>query len=348
MIEEIEAQGLSNVVSWQPHGRCFKVHDVPTFKILLQNYFKLSKLASFQRQLNLYGFQRLTVGLDKGSYYHERFLRSRPDLVGKIERVKVKGTGVRAKSNPDDEPNLYSYPAVDARAEITISSSTSNYMNPEEQAPKARKLSTENEIGSTPIFTNVNYTSQYNKVNGGIEEDVKASTVSYDTVILKEPCSIMTGLVRNMSSLNVFPSHGNEFSLPSWKNTNMHNATFPTSTTRPSNMLPVVTSSYLRNVSSCVLHHNSSFASVFSTDFSAMDHNDEMERSQSIEQPLIMDSSGLSKNATIAVENLRAAIEVDDNVSFDKLVDEMFQHDQNIEFPDLIKLATESNMKYPV
>ena len=48
------------------------------------------------------------------------------------------------------------------------------------------------------------------------------------------------------------------------------------------------------------------------------------------------------------MEKLRAANETDDNVSFDKLVDEMFQHDQNIEFPDLIKLATESDLKHAV
>jgi HSF-type DNA-binding len=27
ILSEIENDGLSHVVSWQPHGRCFKVHD---------------------------------------------------------------------------------------------------------------------------------------------------------------------------------------------------------------------------------------------------------------------------------------------------------------------------------
>ena len=58
MLERVEAEGMEDVVSWQSHGRCFVVHNVAKFKELLPNYFKLSKIASFQRQLNLYGFQR--------------------------------------------------------------------------------------------------------------------------------------------------------------------------------------------------------------------------------------------------------------------------------------------------
>ena len=51
--------------------------------------------------------QRLTSGLDKSGYYHERFLRGRPDLLWTIPRSKVKGTKVRAKSNPAAEPKFW-------------------------------------------------------------------------------------------------------------------------------------------------------------------------------------------------------------------------------------------------
>jgi len=60
MLDSVDADGYSHIVSWQPHGRCFVVHKPKEFVELLPNYFKLSKLPSFQRQLNLYGFQRLT------------------------------------------------------------------------------------------------------------------------------------------------------------------------------------------------------------------------------------------------------------------------------------------------
>lgn len=108
MLQLVESDGLDHIVSWQPHGRCFVVHKPEEFTAILPRYFKLSKIASFQRQLNLYGFQRLTKGLDRGGYYNECFLRGKEFLLDNLQRVKVKGTGVRAKSNPEDEPDFYS------------------------------------------------------------------------------------------------------------------------------------------------------------------------------------------------------------------------------------------------
>jgi HSF-type DNA-binding len=72
----------------------------------------MSKLALFQRQLYLYGFQRLTRGRDRGCYYHECFLRGRVDLARDMHRVVVKGTVIKAATNPDQEPNLYSLPTL--------------------------------------------------------------------------------------------------------------------------------------------------------------------------------------------------------------------------------------------
>lgn len=112
MLERVEKEGFGHVVSWQPHGRCFVVHNTELFKELLPRYFTLSKIASFQRQLNLYGFTRLTRGNDKGGYYHEMFLLGKPFLMRRIQRVKVKGTGVRARSNPDQEPDFWAMPWV--------------------------------------------------------------------------------------------------------------------------------------------------------------------------------------------------------------------------------------------
>jgi HSF-type DNA-binding len=75
-------------------------------------YFRQSKLTSFQRQLNLYGFNRLSQGRDRGGYYHECFLRGKPFLAARMSRVKVKGTRTKAASNPDKEPDFYALPPV--------------------------------------------------------------------------------------------------------------------------------------------------------------------------------------------------------------------------------------------
>uniref|UniRef100_A0A7S0ADT0 HSF-type DNA-binding domain-containing protein n=1 Tax=Minutocellus polymorphus TaxID=265543 RepID=A0A7S0ADT0_9STRA len=104
----LNGQILSQIVCFQPHGRAFKVQDVPLFKAcVLPVYFGKMKYSSFLRQLNLYGFTRLSKGPDKGGYYHELFLQHRQYLVYRIQRMKVKGSGTRAAANPDKEPNFY-------------------------------------------------------------------------------------------------------------------------------------------------------------------------------------------------------------------------------------------------
>jgi hypothetical protein len=46
-----------------------------------------NKLSSFQRQLNLYGFRRITKGEMMGAYYHPRFQRDHPDTSCEIRRL---------------------------------------------------------------------------------------------------------------------------------------------------------------------------------------------------------------------------------------------------------------------
>ena len=114
MLDQIETDGLASVISWQSHGRCFVVHDPKRFsENVMPAYFRQTKFASFQRQLNLYGFSRLTSGKDKGGYYHELFLRGKKFLCHRIQRLKIKGTGVRKASSPDTEPQFYDMPPID-------------------------------------------------------------------------------------------------------------------------------------------------------------------------------------------------------------------------------------------
>lgn len=115
MLEQIrlDKTHLAKIVSWQPHGRSFCVHKPKAFeKEVLSHFFDQHKYASFQRQLNLYGFLRITKGPDRGSYYHELFLRNRKFLCEGIKRMKVKGTGARFASNPDQEPDFYKMQSV--------------------------------------------------------------------------------------------------------------------------------------------------------------------------------------------------------------------------------------------
>jgi len=108
-----ETANHPDVITWCPHGRAFVVKKPKVFTAeVMINYFRQSKLTSFQRQLNLYGFRRITQGVDSGAYYHELFLRGRPDLTSKMVRQKVKGTGHKQPTDASTEPNFYAMPPV--------------------------------------------------------------------------------------------------------------------------------------------------------------------------------------------------------------------------------------------
>lgn len=90
MLRELEENGETEVVSFFPHGRAFAVHNPTRFvSEVMPKYFRQSRLSSFQRQLNLYGFTRITAGPDAGGYYHELFLKGRPALCVHMRRVGV-------------------------------------------------------------------------------------------------------------------------------------------------------------------------------------------------------------------------------------------------------------------
>lgn len=111
--ESLPHTDASSIVSWLPHGRAFIVKKPKQFTTeIMPKYFRQTKLTSFQRQLNLYGFRRITRGPDSGAYYHELFLRGRLQLCMKMVRQKVKGTGHKQPTDISTEPNFYTMPSI--------------------------------------------------------------------------------------------------------------------------------------------------------------------------------------------------------------------------------------------
>ena len=101
MLSDVEKDNISDVVSFASHGRSFSVHDMDKFvSQVMPKYFKQTKWNSFARQLNMYGFIRITSGPNAGGYYHELFLKGRPNLCLHMRRVGVPHGEDRRKVRP--------------------------------------------------------------------------------------------------------------------------------------------------------------------------------------------------------------------------------------------------------
>lgn len=107
MLEDAEGQGFTCVVSWQPGGRSFNVHDQQSFSnSIMQAYFSQTKFKSFQRQLNIYGWKKVQLGPNKGGYEHKNFVRGQPELCELIFRKKDMRPRTTREQHPTESSHL--------------------------------------------------------------------------------------------------------------------------------------------------------------------------------------------------------------------------------------------------
>ena len=102
LLLEVEAAGRGDVISFVANGRAFAIHKPDKFfKEIVPLYFRQSRLSSFKRQLNLYGFELINTGPARGGYYHELFVKERPELCRRMRRVAVKVSSKTDKKDVD-------------------------------------------------------------------------------------------------------------------------------------------------------------------------------------------------------------------------------------------------------
>lgn len=82
-------------------------------------YFRQSRLSSFKRQLNLYGFELISNGPSRGAYFHELFQKDQPNLCRRMRRVAVKVASSKNNNNSSS-----SKPGHEEEQETKPSSST--------------------------------------------------------------------------------------------------------------------------------------------------------------------------------------------------------------------------------
>nr|XP_034980515.1 heat shock factor protein 1 isoform X2 [Zootoca vivipara] len=105
LVEDPETDPL---ICWSPSGNSFHVFDQGQFaKEVLPKYFKHNNMASFVRQLNMYGFRKV-IHIEQGGlvkpekddteFQHHYFLRGQEHL---LENIKRKVTNVSGIKNED-------------------------------------------------------------------------------------------------------------------------------------------------------------------------------------------------------------------------------------------------------
>ena len=88
LLHETAIAGRSGVISFTSSGRAFRVHDPEAFaRDIAPIYFRHNQYSSFQRQLSMYGFERIQSGPENGAYTHPLFQRAQPHLAAEISRV---------------------------------------------------------------------------------------------------------------------------------------------------------------------------------------------------------------------------------------------------------------------
>ena len=104
--------GGTNIACFLPHGRAFMIRDIQMFEasVMKKYYRRMSRFASFQRQLNLYDFQRIHKGIDKGAYHHKLFVKQQPARAKRMRRTKIKGEN--SLRNPNNKNALNQYKPI--------------------------------------------------------------------------------------------------------------------------------------------------------------------------------------------------------------------------------------------
>lgn len=88
LLHESAVSGKSSIVSWTPCGKAFEIHELEAFeKEIIPKYFRHRHIASFRRQLSMYGFRRAVVDDGYSGFAHEIFHRDHPEQCATIKRV---------------------------------------------------------------------------------------------------------------------------------------------------------------------------------------------------------------------------------------------------------------------
>jgi hypothetical protein len=86
MMAYVEQGGLESVISWVLNGRAFILHNPEKLVEILPKFFAQTMYRSFRRQLNMWHFERILDGPNRGAFLHPYFVRGNKSLCSDMSR----------------------------------------------------------------------------------------------------------------------------------------------------------------------------------------------------------------------------------------------------------------------
>lgn len=125
------------IVSWLSHGRSWRIINREEFEqYVIPRYFRHSNLSSFMRQVNGWGFHRISQGSDRNSYYHEKFLRGKSCICRQMQRLSPESIRrIKLRLAEESEPDFYEMSKNDPLPEEKLESPNETYIDRRNMCP---------------------------------------------------------------------------------------------------------------------------------------------------------------------------------------------------------------------
>merc|ERR1712176_416068 len=203
ILESAGTSGQESIISWLPSGKAFKIHKPKEFAdIIMPQYFNQTKYRSFQRQLYIYGFDRVKdkSSDDYGAYFHELFIRGASDLCLDMQRQKIKGTGL---SNEERRKKASVLRANSSRQSNKITPKAQTSMTQQSSNPSSI-LSNSQSINNQSMYSNLGMNSLSSQLQQQTPRSLSPSNDlnnSSTATVLKSALQVQEFAQNNMNSM---------------------------------------------------------------------------------------------------------------------------------------------------
>jgi hypothetical protein len=86
MLGYVEDHDIGSIIAWNRDGRSFTIHNPDNLVKIVPIFFEQTKYRSFRRQLNMWHFERILDGPNKGGFYHPFFVKGNKPLCAYMSR----------------------------------------------------------------------------------------------------------------------------------------------------------------------------------------------------------------------------------------------------------------------